>query len=284
MGHAAYRRKARRPLSNDIKFARIGVRTRELWLPEVGVSELFSCTLPAKIPQTGDAFGEPRVPRRSWSHYLSNGSRARGSTCCEQERLCARKAALPMSDFQRSWYRLESLALPILCLKVPDLRESELGLVRYGPASRVHRRVFWSRLRAVFRLRFRLEPRRILGDPRVPRRAWMCPLSNVPGLADQLVASQEDSVRKRATSVGEIPEISAQPLIFRPVFTRVVDVAPDVGFPTILVSPESLRYLLLTVQALHEGELGFARYDPANRRPSEVFLMPRGQLLAEIPA
>jgi hypothetical protein len=22
--------------------------------------------------QTGDAFGEPRVPRRSWSHYLSN--------------------------------------------------------------------------------------------------------------------------------------------------------------------------------------------------------------------
>jgi hypothetical protein len=41
---------SRRPLSNDIKFARIGVRTRELWLPEVGVSELFSCTLLAKIP------------------------------------------------------------------------------------------------------------------------------------------------------------------------------------------------------------------------------------------
>jgi hypothetical protein len=41
---------SRRPLSNDVKFARIGVRTRELWLPEVGVSELFSCTLPVKIP------------------------------------------------------------------------------------------------------------------------------------------------------------------------------------------------------------------------------------------
>jgi hypothetical protein len=41
---------SRRPLSNDIKFARIGVRTRELWLPEVRVSELFLCTLPMQIP------------------------------------------------------------------------------------------------------------------------------------------------------------------------------------------------------------------------------------------
>jgi hypothetical protein len=41
---------SQRPLSNDINFAQIGVRTRELWLPEVGVSELFSCTLPVKIP------------------------------------------------------------------------------------------------------------------------------------------------------------------------------------------------------------------------------------------
>jgi hypothetical protein len=39
----------------------------------------------------------------------------------------------------------------------------------------------------------------------------MCPLSNVLGLADQLVASQEDSVRKRG-NVGEtIPELSAKP-------------------------------------------------------------------------
>ena len=41
---------SRHPLSNGIKFARIGVRTRELWLPEVGVSELFLCTFPMKIP------------------------------------------------------------------------------------------------------------------------------------------------------------------------------------------------------------------------------------------
>jgi hypothetical protein len=41
---------SRRPLSNGINFARIGVWTRELWLPEVGVSELFLCTFPVKIP------------------------------------------------------------------------------------------------------------------------------------------------------------------------------------------------------------------------------------------
>ncbi len=36
-------------------------------------------------------------------------------------------------------------------------------------------------------------------------------LSNVLGLADQLVASQEDSVRKRDNVGGEIPELSAKP-------------------------------------------------------------------------
>ena len=37
-------------LSNDIKFVRIGVQTGELWLPEVGVPELFLRVFPAKIP------------------------------------------------------------------------------------------------------------------------------------------------------------------------------------------------------------------------------------------
>ena len=41
---------SRRLLSNGTNFARIGVRTRELWLPEVGVPELFSCVFPTEIP------------------------------------------------------------------------------------------------------------------------------------------------------------------------------------------------------------------------------------------
>jgi hypothetical protein len=39
----------------------------------------------------------------------------------------------------------------------------------------------------------------------------MCLLSNVPGLADQLVASQEDSARKRSNVGGKVQEFSAQP-------------------------------------------------------------------------
>uniref|UniRef100_A0A2N9I456 Aminotransferase-like plant mobile domain-containing protein n=1 Tax=Fagus sylvatica TaxID=28930 RepID=A0A2N9I456_FAGSY len=112
---------------------------------------------------------------------------------------------------------------------VPDLRKSELGLVRYGPANRGHRGVFGP-FEGSFPIGIPAGPDKILGDPRVPRRAWMCLLSNVPGLADQLVASQEDSVRKRDNVGGEIPELSAKPYF-----------------------------------ALHRGELGFARYDLANR-------------------
>jgi hypothetical protein len=36
-------------LSKDIRFAQIGVRTKKLWLPEVGVFELFFRVFPAKI-------------------------------------------------------------------------------------------------------------------------------------------------------------------------------------------------------------------------------------------
>ena len=53
----------------------------------------------------------------------------------------------------------------------------------------------------------------------------MCPLSNVPELADQLAASQEDSARKRGNVAGGVTKFSALPY-----FVRLVDVAPDVRF------------------------------------------------------
>ena len=37
------------------------------------------------------------------------------------------------------------------------------------------------------------------------------PLSNMPGLADQLVVSQEDSARKCGNVEGKVSEFSAQP-------------------------------------------------------------------------
>uniref|UniRef100_A0A2N9GU55 Uncharacterized protein n=1 Tax=Fagus sylvatica TaxID=28930 RepID=A0A2N9GU55_FAGSY len=235
MGHAAYRRKALDVLfPTDIKFARIGVRTRELWLPEVGVSELFSCTLPVKIPikrgmlsanrEFHDVAGVIIFPTHPGSriNLLRAGKTLRA------------KAALPMSDFDVLG-TVGKLALPIFA-RFRIRGKSELGLVRYGPASRVHRGVF-----GPFEGSF---PIRI---PAAPINSWRSEsstscmecvlLSNVPGLADQLVASQEDSVRKRGNVGGKIPETFSTALFRRPVFTRV---------------------------ALHRGELGFARYDPAN--------------------
>ena len=46
----------------------------------------------------------------------------------------------PDVGFQRSWYRRKA-CVAYFC-KVPDLRESELGIVRYGPGNRGHRSVF----------------------------------------------------------------------------------------------------------------------------------------------
>jgi hypothetical protein len=37
-----------------------------------GVGAVFVHFSDEDSGQTGDAIGEPRVPRRSWSHYLSN--------------------------------------------------------------------------------------------------------------------------------------------------------------------------------------------------------------------
>ena len=47
---------------------------------------------------------------------------------------------VPDVGFRRSWYRRK--ACVAYFFKVPDSRESELGLVRYGPASRGHQSVF----------------------------------------------------------------------------------------------------------------------------------------------
>uniref|UniRef100_A0A2N9H2C8 RNase H type-1 domain-containing protein n=1 Tax=Fagus sylvatica TaxID=28930 RepID=A0A2N9H2C8_FAGSY len=86
-----------------------------------------------------------------------------------------------------------------------------------------------------------------------------------PGSRINLLRVRKTLRASVATSVGKFRKFSAQTLFRRPVFTRVVDVAPDVGFRRSWYRRKACATYFSTVQALHRGELGFARYDLANR-------------------
>jgi hypothetical protein len=63
-----------------------------------GVGAVFVCFSGEDSGQTGDAIGEPRVPRRSWSRYLSNAPGLAGQLVASrkdsaQRRLSGRKNA-----------------------------------------------------------------------------------------------------------------------------------------------------------------------------------------------
>ena len=94
----------------------------------------------------------------------------------------------------------------------------------------------------------------------------MCLLYNVPGLADQLVASQEDSARKRGNVGGKILEFSAQPYF------------DDLGIVGKLMLPIFQWYRPCTEASLGSQDM-ILRTEAVG-----MFLMPRGHLLTEISA
>uniref|UniRef100_A0A2N9GCK0 Uncharacterized protein n=1 Tax=Fagus sylvatica TaxID=28930 RepID=A0A2N9GCK0_FAGSY len=223
MGHAAYLRKAL-----DVLFP----------------------TIPVK---RGMLFGEPRVPRRSWSHYLSNAPGLADQLVASRKD-SAREGGSPDVGFRRSWYRRKA-CVAYFC-KVPGFAEIRAWVVRYGPREQRPPEVFLVRLRAVFRSGIPARPGKILAirEFHVVHECVFFP--TCPGLQDQLVASQEDSARKRGNVGGKIPELSAKPY-FIGLFSR--------AWPCTEASLGS-QDMILRTEAVG------------------MFLMPRGHLLIEIPA
>uniref|UniRef100_A0A2N9FHX9 Aminotransferase-like plant mobile domain-containing protein n=1 Tax=Fagus sylvatica TaxID=28930 RepID=A0A2N9FHX9_FAGSY len=176
-----------------------------------GVGAVFVHFSDVDSGQTGNAIGEPRVPRRSRSHYLSN------APGLADQLVASRKDSAREGGSCAAYF-----------CKVPDLRKSELGLVRYGPANRGHRGVFGP-FEGSFPIGIPAGPDKFLAirEFLVVHECVFFPMC--PGSQINLLRVRKTLCASVATSVGKFPELSAKPYF-----------------------------------ALHRGEFGFARYDLAN--------------------
>ncbi len=68
------------------------------------------------------------------------------------------------------------------------------------------------------------------GELRVASRSWSCNLSYAPRLADQIAASQKESMRKGGCLGRKTRQIFSAFSLFSSVFAHMVDVVPDVDF------------------------------------------------------
>uniref|UniRef100_A0A2N9F908 Uncharacterized protein n=1 Tax=Fagus sylvatica TaxID=28930 RepID=A0A2N9F908_FAGSY len=190
-----------------------------------GVGAVFVHFSGVDSGQTGNAIGEPRVPRRSRSHYLSNAPRLADQLVASRE------------DSAR-----EGGSCAAYFCKVPDSRESELGLVRYGPASRVHRGVFGP-FEGSFPIGIPAGPDKFLAirEFHVVHGCVLFPMC--PGSQINLLRVRKTLCASAATSVGKFRNFQ-QNLTLSVCFHARGRRSSRCRIPTILVSSESLRYLL----------------------------------------
>uniref|UniRef100_A0A2N9GEC5 Uncharacterized protein n=1 Tax=Fagus sylvatica TaxID=28930 RepID=A0A2N9GEC5_FAGSY len=158
-----------------------------------GVGAVFVHFSDVDSGQTGNAIGEPRVPRRSRSHYLSN------APGLADQLVASRKDSAREGGSCAAYF-----------CKVPDLRKSELGLVRYGPANRGHRGVFGP-FEGSFPIGIPAGPDKFLAirEFLVVHECVFFPMC--PGSQINLLRVRKTLCASVATSVGKFPELSAKP-------------------------------------------------------------------------
>uniref|UniRef100_A0A2N9J722 Uncharacterized protein n=1 Tax=Fagus sylvatica TaxID=28930 RepID=A0A2N9J722_FAGSY len=281
MGHAAYRSESsRRPLSNDINFARIGVRTRELWLPEVGVSELFLCTFPMQIPVKRGMLSANREFYVVAGVVIFPTHPGPRINLLRAGKTLRAKAAFPMSDFDVLGI-VGKLALPTFA-RFLDLRKSELGLVRYGPANRGHRSVFGP-FEGSFPIGIPASPGKFLAirEFLVVHECVFFP--TCPGSQINLLRVRKTLRASVATSVGKFRNFQ-QNLISSACFhargrhSSRCRISDDLGIVGKLALPTFQRYRPCIEASLGSQDM-ILRTEAVG-----MFLMPRGHLLTEIPA
>jgi hypothetical protein len=153
----------------------------------------------------------------------------------------------PNVGFLCSWYRWK--ACTTLSLKVLNLWETELGLERYGLASRGHRSVF-GLSEDIFPIEIPARPGKILA------------------IRELHVLSECESGRLCARArhpPGGNYEIFSIVLFLLSVFARTVDVVPDIRFRQSWRRRKACVTFFLKVRSWNRGNLGFARCGPANR-------------------
>uniref|UniRef100_A0A2N9I2Q8 Uncharacterized protein n=1 Tax=Fagus sylvatica TaxID=28930 RepID=A0A2N9I2Q8_FAGSY len=159
-----------------------------------GVGAVFVHSSDADSGQTGDAIGEPRVPRRSRSHYLSN------APGLADQLVASRKDSAREGGSCAAYF-----------CKVPDSRESELGLREIWPReAEVHRGVFGP-FEGSFPIRIPADPDKFLAirEFHVVHGCVLFPMC--PGSQINLLRVRKTLCASVATSVGKFPELSAKP-------------------------------------------------------------------------